>query len=86
MAQSIPPGYRRIHQKPRITALLAGFAISFVIGLLMAQVISFLYAVLGQGGGLECLRFPLTLFVIAISAVVSFYATRLINQRIARRS
>ncbi len=68
-------------KRPRFIAVLAGFGISFVLGLLVGQVTSFLYAVLGQGGGLECIRFPLTLFVIAVSAVVSFYATRIINRR-----
>lgn len=62
--------------------MLAGFGISFVLGLLVGQVTSLFYALLGQGGGLACIRFPLTLFVIALSAVVSFFATRMINQKI----
>ncbi len=66
-------------KRPRFVAMLAGFGISFVIGLLVGQVTSFLYAALGQGGGLECIRFPLTLFIIAVSAVISFCATRMIN-------
>jgi len=75
--------YRNTRKKrPRFISVLAGFAISFVLGLLVGQVTSLLYAVLGQGGGLECIRFPLMLFIIAISALVSFYATGMINQKI----
>jgi len=78
---NISPLYHSTRKKrPRFISMLAGFAISFVVGLLAAQVASFLYAVLGQGGGLECICFPLIQFIIAISALISFYATRLINR------
>jgi len=76
---SLYPNTRK--KRPRFISMLAGFAISFVLGLLVGQVTSLFYAVLGQGGGLECIRYPLMLFIISISALVSFYATRLINRR-----
>ena len=84
MAYSATTFRKPVKRKPRFAAILAGFGISFVLGLGVAQITSFLYALLGQGGGLECIRFPLMLFIIAISAVVSFYATRLVNQKIRR--
>lgn len=72
--------------RPRFFVMLASFAISCVVGLLAGQVGSFLYSLLGQNGGLMCISLPLQLAILALSALISFYATRWFSKRTRPRA
>jgi hypothetical protein len=72
-------------QRPKFVSLVAGFAISSVIGMILGQISSFLYSLVGQGGGLECLTFPISLLIFGGTAALSFLFTRLINKKLRTR-
>ena len=59
---------------------LIGFILSSVFGMLLGQLTSLLYAIVGQAGGLECLSLPLMGMVFVGSTLVSFGANRLIRR------
>jgi len=79
-----PPPQAIKPKRPSLLSLLAGFGISTVIGLILGQISSFLYSLIGQGGGLECLTFPLSVIIFGGTGALSFLFTRLINKTICK--
>jgi hypothetical protein len=68
-------------KRPKFISMLAGFAISSVVGIVFAQISSFVYSLLGQGGGMECLTLPITLVIFGGSLALSTLITRKLNQK-----
>lgn len=84
MNQSYPyiPQTVQKKQRPKFGSMLASFAISTVIGIILGQISSFFYSLIGQGGGLECLTFPLSVLIFGGTGTLSFFFTRLINKKL----
>jgi hypothetical protein len=81
-----PPASPSASQKPSAKpkafgclGALIGFVLSSLFGILLGQLTSLLYALVGQAGGLECLSMPLMGMVFVGSLLVSFGANRLIR-------
>ena len=68
-------------KRPSFLSMLAGFAISSVIGIFLGLISSFLYSMIGSGGGLECLTFPMKVLIFGGSLAISFFITRLIHKK-----
>ena len=87
LAPDRPPASSNASQqplaKPKVFGCfgaLIGFILSSVFGILLGQLTSLLYAIVGQAGGLECLSLPLMGMVFVSSTLVSFGANRLIRR------
>jgi hypothetical protein len=68
-------------KRPGFLPMLAGFAISSVVGIVFAQISSFLYSLIGQSGGMECLTLPITIVIFGGSTALSFFVTRKIQKK-----
>lgn len=68
-------------KKPNFLAMLIGFAISTVAGIIIGQINSLLYSLVG---GIQCLTFPLTVMIFGGSTALSYFLTRTINKKINR--
>jgi len=69
-------------KRPRFISALISFAISTVIGLIFGQISSFFYSLIGGGGGLTCLTFPICVIVFGGTGALSFIFTRLIDKKL----
>jgi len=78
---SYPYPYAPKPKRPSFLSMLAGFAISMVVGIIFGQISSFMYSMIGQGGGLECLTFPIKVLIFGGSIALSFFITRLIHKK-----
>jgi uncharacterized membrane-anchored protein YitT (DUF2179 family) len=74
------PQYSTVKPKrPKFLAMLAGFTISTVAGIIIGQISSLLYSLVG---GIQCLTFPLTVVIFGGSTALSYFLTRTINKKI----
>jgi hypothetical protein len=67
-------------KRPGFLSMLAGFTISTMVGIIFGQISSFMYSLIGQGGGLECLTFPIKVLIFGGSIALSFFITCLIHK------
>ncbi len=66
-------------KKPKWLAMLIGFVLSTLVGILIGQISSFLYALIG---GISCLTAPAVLLVFGGSTALSFLLTRILFEAI----
>ncbi len=84
MNNSTPYVYRNKPQRPKFISMLIGFAISVIAGIFFELVVSFFFALIGQGGGLECMTIPMVILVLAGSAAAGYFSTVGIDKKINR--
>ena len=71
-------------KRPRFLSALISFAISTVIGLIFGQISAFFYSLIGSGGGLTCLTFPICVIIFGGTGALSFFFTRLIDKKLRK--
>jgi len=76
--------YAPQRKRPRFLSALISFAISTVIGLIFGQISAFFYSLIGGGGGLTCLTFPICVIIFGGTGVLSFFLTKIINKKISK--
>jgi hypothetical protein len=70
-------------KRPRFLSLFLSFVISSIIGLVLGQISSFFYSLIGSGGGLTCLTFPICLIIFGGTGALSFFLTKIINKKLS---
>ena len=74
------PKNKPIH--PRVVSMLAGFGISFIIGILLGLLGSLFFSLINKNGGLEFLTIPLVIALLAGTTLICFFTILLIDKKI----